>query len=187
MTSFAHRIFSKPAGAAPAVGGRPGPHAVQGWIADHTTRDALARFLERKGELRRNEALLCALWWLERQPIASVETAPIGSAADDDAIIDGRGEGAPTARQVTRWVSASEVTARFDSRHFDHALSSTASMLRRAVACGLAEVEGRGWFRTTPLGAAVCEALPDRRAAAALRGVRVTLPRGKRRLAVDAG
>lgn len=172
MSSLAHRVFSSTPAATLAVGARPGPHAIQSWIADRATRAALAAFLESKGEMRRNEALLCALCWLAHRP-GEAERA----GADD----------APAPAAGPRWVSAGEVTAYFGGCRFDHALSSTASMLRRAVACGLAEVEGRGWFRPTELGAAVCAALPDRRAAAALRGVRVTLPRGKWRTAAYDG
>jgi hypothetical protein len=111
---------------------------------DGTRARAVQDFLLAKGgQLRPAYATLCIVYWVER-----VAGRAAVCAADVRVLFPRRGDA---------------VAGR---------LRSASDLLCRARDDGLIEALGSGWYRMTPRGAAVVDALPDQDEVAAVRGCR---------------
>jgi predicted nucleotidyltransferase len=103
---------------------------------------AIADFVHAKGgRMRPSYAMLCLIYWLERE-----EKRPAVTAADVKTILPRLGDAV------------------------DGRLRSPADTLRRARDERLVEALGSGAYRLTALGVAVVEALPDAAHVGAIRG-----------------
>jgi hypothetical protein len=126
---------------------RPSPPAPRRAAAPAHGRDAtawrgIADFVHAKGgAMRPSYAMLCVMYWLERERGCAAVTA-----ADIKAILPRLGDA---------------VAGR---------LRSPADTLRRARDEQLVEALGAGAYRLAPLGAAVVEVLPDAAQVGAIRG-----------------
>jgi hypothetical protein len=137
------------------VGTRPALATIGAWKRDATRRTEIAAYVASKGPLRVYEAVLCALWWIERHK---------------------RHKRHKRREQRAAATSAAEVEASYpvhgSSARRAHRVRGVAGVLRRLARFGLVERAAEGWYRTTALGGSVVEALPDRGLLVAALGAR---------------